>query len=285
MENKDVFMSFSSKDRPDIQEIISQLELQNIGVWDYSKEGQEIKLGASIPKELRENVGKCEYFIAIVSKNSVDPNIGHFTRMEVQYAINRGMLPDRKIIPVVLTQRKPDVWYSSYDVLKDICHLEVDTRNIREFIAIIERLCREMGVIYFPPFDKEHPRMPFWRRFRDEVYSLQHSNASHSELMRIIAEFDYKFSEEKWEEAHFLISLFLELSRYKIMGEVLFYSWIVKAVCEHNLGLLDEAEKTYLHAGTIRARDENVYGGLGQVYMQRQDFVKAEEFFREAIAC
>jgi hypothetical protein len=89
---KKLFISFSSKDIPVVREIMGGLQFQNFEFWDYSDELQQISLLEEIKPRLIEEIEKCDYFIALVSKNSTDKKKGSFPHFEVDYAVNTKKL-------------------------------------------------------------------------------------------------------------------------------------------------------------------------------------------------
>jgi tetratricopeptide (TPR) repeat protein len=94
--------------------------------------------------------------------------------------------------------------------------------------------------------------------------------------------FNKAFQREDWDQAHFLVSLFIDSCRYHIPRYPVFYPWIVKAVCERHLGLTDAAEKSYLEARRVNPKDENVYGGLAAVYCDQQRWDEGRRCYEKA---
>ncbi len=284
METYRVFISFSSKDIKFVREIMSGLKSQNIDFWDYSDEIQQIEAGDEITERLKKEIEKCDFFIPLVSKYSIDPKIGKFTWLEVDYAIQVGLLENKKIIPVeLITDVQLHYEYQGpYKNLENILHESFELGNVSSYIKMLKGICNRLNQLYIPQI-KAHPRLPFWKLFRDEVIEMAHSNRSHVELMTILGEFNENFKNNNWQQSRFLISHFISTCQYKIPGYKIFYPLIVKAVCEQELGLIDEAWNSYLQADKIKPHDENIYGGLGSICMQKRDFEKAEEYFRKSL--
>jgi len=278
-----VFISFSSRDLKYVRELMSGLSSQNILFWDYSDMLQAIELGKNIPKVLRQEIDKSEYFIPVISKNSVDPDIGKFTYMEVEYALSKGFRERDKLVPVLIVEEKPQKLEGSYSIFEETCYDEIYFQDIRDFEEALAKICRKLGVTYVPLIEA-HPRLPFWKFFRDEVFELAHSRSAHVELMTIVGVFNKKFQTQAWEEALFLITHFIYSCQYQIPDYQLFYPWIVKAVCEHLLNRLDDAEKSYREAGKVRSRDPSVYGGLGSIYLAREDYANAKLNYKKALS-
>lgn len=277
-----VFISFSSKDLKYVRELMSALKTQGVNFWDYSEKIQEIELGLNISDAIKDQIDKSDYFISVMSKNSTHPDIGKYTNMELAYAIKHEFLKKNKIIPVLIKAQKPDELLGPYKALGNVKYVEFDLLETKSFFSAIAQLCRRFKIIYYPVFI-EHPKFPFWKFFREEVFNLAQSNATHIHLMIMISEFIEKVKHDRWEDAYFLITHFINSSKYEIPDYQIFYPWIVKAVCEQELNLLDAAEKSYLYANQIKPNNENVYGGLGSVYVQRGNLAKAKEYFKKSL--
>lgn len=272
-----LFISFSSKDVSYVRELMAALRLQGCCFWDYSDEVEAIEAGADVPQVLFDHINACDFFIILVSSSSMNPKIGRFTTLELTYAQKIG----RKIIPITL-KKLPKIWPGPFAQLKDIRHIELEVDDDRAFIACIIKLCQAIGKP-FDPFAEAHERLPFWRFFREEVRSLKHSNADHVHLTEILGCFNRRFRREDWQESLFLIAYFMDSCRYLAPAYCPFYPWIVEAVCQRELDLLDEAEASYRRAGEVRSADENVYGGLAGVCFQRGDLQQAIVYARCAV--
>ena len=227
-ENK-IFISFSSKDLPYVREIMSGLASQEINFWDYSNEIQEIEAGEAITERLKKEIDECDYFIAVISLNSTDSQIGKFTRFELEYAVERNCPEENKIIPVVIRTKEGDIpeYKGIYKSLKNIKYEEFELKNVKSYVKMLKGICNQSGHIYIPRIEAHH-RLPFWKFFRDEVVELAHSNA---ELMSILGEFNEYFKKGNIEKAYFLISFFIDYFKYKLQDKEIFYPYIVKAVC------------------------------------------------------
>ena len=177
MPHPKVFISFSSKDLGYVREIMSAFRSQNIDFWDYSDMIHEIERGTSIPDRLRAEIDACDYFLPLISSNSVDPDVGRYTYAEVEHALRTGMAGNGKIIPIVLSAIRPGKLLGPYAALEDICREEMDPDNVRSFLHSIARICHSLGVVYTPVIEA-HPRLPFWKLFREEVVTFAHSNAA-----------------------------------------------------------------------------------------------------------
>jgi len=120
---------------------------------------------------------------------------------------------------------------------------------------------------------------------------MSHSNSEHVELMIMLGVFNRVFKSGDWNQALWLISLFVNSCRYYVPRYPIFYPWIVKAVCERHAGLIEAAKTSYLEAGKTRADDQNragdqnVFGGLAAIHSDRDELNEAEECYLKAMAC
>ncbi len=268
MNNIKLFISFSSKDLQYVREIMSGLKSQHIDFWDYSDEIQSIEAGEKIPDRLIKEIKTCDFFLPLISKNSLDPEIGKFTRLEIEYAIKLGLLENKTIIPItLLTGTQFHHKYNGpYTELEYILHESFELNNISSYVKLLTRICARLNQTYIPQIEA-HPRLPFWKLFRDEVMKMVYSNHTHVELLTILGEFNEYFKKSNWEKAHFLISHFISSCQYRIP----------------NYKIFDDALNSYLRADKIKTKDENVFGGIGSIYMKKRDYVRAEEYFKKSL--
>jgi tetratricopeptide (TPR) repeat protein len=276
-----IFISFSSLDREFVRKLFYSLKSQQLDVWDYSQAGSEITPGARLSEALAQQIDLSDYFIAVLSANSTNEETGRYTRHEVQHAVEAGLLRKGKVLPLVLAGDPPRTWEGVYQQLRDIMHLRVDPEDRRAYEEMIARLCCRFGWRYVAPFVGD-PRLPFARRFEDEVRRLPLPIALFNELMVLIKEFGHKFAAGDWLEADALISYFLMVCGYKALEPPPYYPRIIKGVCELQLGRFVEAEASFLEASRHPAADENSYGGLGQVYLRQRRFPQALAAFEKA---
>jgi tetratricopeptide (TPR) repeat protein len=285
-QHKYVFVSFCSRDTVFVKDILSGLAGQNIDFWDYTNDIQEVEVGEVIMDRVKKEIDKCDYFVLLISPNSSDPSTGKYVHLELEYAMELGFIEKEKIISIALKNKEDDLvrLKGVFEKVKSIKYEEIVLDQIPSYVKAISSICRRLKQQYIAPVEA-HKRLPFHDLFRKEVIRLSHSHSKYVELMGILGEFNEYFKKGDWEQAHFLISHFLSSCRHKIPGYKTFYPWIVKAVCEQELNLLDEAELSYLKAGEIKPDDQNVYGGLGSIYASKRDFVKAESYFKKSLDC
>ena len=280
-----LFISFSSEDQSFVRELMAGLKLQNLDFWDYSNELEKLRVGSNLQDSLKEKILHCTYFIAVISQNSVDREIGKWTRLELDFALSLGFLEGhdgRKIIPIVMKDNRPSKLIGSFEKLQDTIYLEITLKDDYNYHTSLDAVCKQLNCKY-DPLDEAHPRLPFWKFFRDEVYYLSHAASSHIQLMVILGQFNQHFKHENWQQAYFLISYFISTCQYLISDIEIFYPLIVKAVCERHLNKLYAAEKSYLQADKVRPNNENVLGGLGGVYRQMGDLQRAKKMLERAL--
>ena len=278
-----LFISFSSQDRPSVRELMAGFKSQNIDFWDYSNDIDEIKSGEVILERLTKEINSIDFFVAIISNSSTDPEIGKFTRLEVQYAINQGMLESGKIIPIAL-QRKGDhliQYIGPYKELESLLHHNFEVQNSESYFGILRAITNRLQISYIPIIE-EHPRMPFWGKFRNEVMALAQSNTTHVNLMTTLGKFNEYMKTYKYYEAYREISYFIEAAPYQIAGYRPLYPYIVKAVCAQELNYIEEAEKSYNDALLNDPKNPDALGGLGIIGMYYGNYDRAADWFEAA---
>lgn len=281
-----LFVSFSGKDQHDMRKLFASLQLQELGVWDYSRDGQELLLGQPLDKSLMRRIDDCDYFIAVVSANSTHEQIGHNTRMEVQYAIERGLMQQGRLLPFLLLNNQPGEWPGDYGQMKGLVRAEADLGSFESLEEAVRGVCGWLSVAYVPPFLSD-PRVFFARRFMQEAQeadAITLSNDKYLELMRILSRCAGKVLREEWGEALEEIMLFKLFSDSKASRpeDRFYYPQIIKGVCELQLRDYGEAEKTFLAATRHPRRDESALAGLGHTYYGQRRYPEALGVFQEA---
>ncbi|MBN1927642.1 MAG: TIR domain-containing protein [Prolixibacteraceae bacterium] len=277
------FISFSSRDLPAVRELMSGFRSQNIDFWDYSDEIQSIEAGQSIPERLLKEIKNADYFVPIISTNSIDPEIGKFTHLEVSYALKLGFEKKGKIIPIEL-QRKGDrqiQYQGEYEKLHDLKHENFELQNVTTYIEVLQAVSNRVK-IPFIPFVVALPRLPFWQKFRDEVMTLFHSNSTHVQLMTVLAKFNQYFKDKNYEVSLKEIRFFTASIYYHLPEEKVVYPFIVKAVNELELGLIEEAEASFQEALNHDPHNADALGGMGMINNYLGSYEKAAEYFEKA---
>jgi tetratricopeptide (TPR) repeat protein len=281
------FISFSSRNKPVVREIMAGLRSQNIDFWDYSDDLWSISMTAIVLETLKEEIDKCDYFVAVVSKESVEPSIGHFTRLEVEYALQvKKMHEQKRVITVELEGICLADYNGPYLPLKDYMHYELiwnedKGKSIRSFIGLMKRICYSVGIQYMPEISPHH-RMPFWERFRDEIQKFDHKNHSHIELMGNLGEFNEFFKLKDYGNALQSIRHFVFSCEYYIPEYTMLYPWIVRGVTEQFLGNHQEALFSYQKALLADKENPDALAGLGQAYRILGDFKSAVDCYERA---
>lgn len=270
------FVSFSSRDLSYVREVMAALNGQEIDFWNYSDIIQSIELGEEIDERLVREIDTCTHMIVVISHHSLDPEIGKFCRFEMEYVRNRQ--PDGpRIIPVLIGKKGDFELQYPYDVIDKSFCFELDSTP-ESIVKLTVRISQLAGKTYVPPIEA-HPSLPFWKLFRKEVEELAHSGKDHIELMMILGEFNEYYKKSDLERALFLISYFIQSCKYRVPDNQPFYPVIVQAVCETELGKLDDALISYEQAKLIRPEDQDTIGGLGTVYFKKGEYARAAECF------
>jgi hypothetical protein len=158
-----LFVSFSSHDKAAAREIMSGLRSQFFDFWDYSNEVEAMRFTDEVKTRLLEEIDRCDYFIALVSKNSTGEENGFFTRLEVKHATEvRKLHQERKIFIIELEDTKYSDYIGPYEPLKGFLHVDFvwnsySGKNIQSYISILKKICQTTGREYIPQITP-HPR-------------------------------------------------------------------------------------------------------------------------------
>jgi tetratricopeptide (TPR) repeat protein len=281
MEGIRFFVSFSSHDLKYVREIMSALKGQGIDFWNYADLIQGIELGEKIDDRLMSEINDCTHLLVIISRNSMDPQIGRFCRFELQYANSRKSRNEMHFIPVLINLPGNLKLEPPYDVFEvDYCQEVDDTPE--SIVKFTVKVCKLIGKQYIPPIEA-HQNLPFWKLFRKEVEDIAHSNKEHVDLMMILGEFNEYYLKADMQKALFLITYFLQSCAYKVPSYQPFYPVIVKAVCETELGKYDDAMNSYKEAKRIHPYNQDVIGGIGTVFFKTGHYQMAAGCFEEII--
>ncbi|MCU1264759.1 MAG: hypothetical protein JWM21_1077 [Acidobacteria bacterium] len=283
-----LFVSFSGKDQHDVRKLFASLQLQGTEIWDYSSFDQELTLAQPLDKSLQERIDACDYFIAVVSANSTEEHTGHNTRLEVHYAVQRGLLQQGRLLPVLLINNPPQQWRDIYQSLATLVRAEIDPASSDSIEEGIHRICRWMSNTYVPP-SLNDARVFFAHRFlreAQEADAIPLSNDKFFELMRIMNRCAEKVLREEWKGALDDITLFklFSDSMAREPEHRFYYPQIIKGVCELQLQDYSRAEKTFLEASIHPLRDENAFAGLGHTYYARRLYSEAITAFQTALS-
>jgi tetratricopeptide (TPR) repeat protein len=262
--------------------LFSALSIQQVEVWDYSREGEQLPLAQSIEESLAEKIRLCDYFLAVVSTSSTDMLLGRYTDLEVRSAIEAGLLERRRLLPLLLITSPPTEWRGTYKEIEGLLRIELNPSDQRQFDDAVRLICEYMSVSYVSPILND-PRVFFSRRFQQEMNSQELTPAKYVDLMNIIISCAEKVAQNEWEDAEGLVSLFLTLSAFKLPGVRFYYPQIIKGVCELQVGHFETAERIFAQATEHPLRDENSFGGLGHAYFYQGRYDEALTAFRKAL--
>ncbi|HZI20622.1 MAG TPA: tetratricopeptide repeat protein [Pyrinomonadaceae bacterium] len=283
-----LFISFSTLDQQEVRKLFLSLELQGAGAWDYSDDGQGLPLSRRVDAALAEKIEACEYFIAVVSANSTDERAGRYTRFEVQHAIDIGMLGAQRVLPILLVNNPPAQWAGAYARLEPLLHVRLDTTNEDRHEEAVQKVCEYIKVSYVPPFLRD-TRVFFAQRFLEETESLSLTNSNFIRLMRLMNRCAEKVVGGRWAEARELISTFLNLSAFLNPDAQLQYPFIIRGVCELQLGMFAEAAQTFMQVTGQAPQGRRpfsglAFAGLGHAHFLRQQYAQALDAFKQALA-
>ena len=290
------FVSFSSEDLKYVREIMTALKGQELNVWDYSDIMESIELGEIIFDRLTSEIDQCTHMVVVISANSLHPVMGRFCRMEIEHAIRQRSNRNLTLFPVIVGERKElklDGYFKEFEQALSY-DFELTPESIVDFTV---KVCKAIGKGYIPPIDA-HPKLPFRDLFRKEIAEMDiiakmtdkekraHKNKNHTDLMTILGEFNEYYrsgGEKNIQSALFLITYFLMSWEYEKVRYKPFYPLIVKAVCETELEMYEEAIKSFEKAKTIRPENQDVIGGIGTVYFLTRQYRKAADCFEQII--
>jgi Tetratricopeptide repeat. len=281
-----LFISFSSRDQSEVRKLFFALEIQNISFWDYSDEGQELPLAHELDTSLKEKIDSSEYFIAIITPHTIDEQIGRHTRLEVRYAIDRGKVQQKRILPVLLNSPS-EQWLSLYPELQPILHLSLNSDHPERFEDTIRRICQWMSVSYIPSSLKD-PRVFFARLFLEEAEGKQLNNADFVQLMRIMNSCANRLLDNDWAGVKEKVILFLNLVDEIAPDAGFYYPLVIKGVSELQLKELENARQTFLQATENHDLNSNPllrlgFAGLGHAYFSLERYNESLEAFQKSL--
>ena len=286
MPRPSVFISFSTRDREIVRRIFARLEAQEVNLWNYADEAQEIPGGEPIPAYLMERIEHSDFFLPLVSANSFGSN---YAQQEVRHALARHALGLLRVVPMVIPScLPPETWHAPYDALSRFRYRMVNVNSSADLEEAVAALCVDMGVSYLPlpPTD---PRLPFMARFVAEIENRfsrreERDIAVYRRLMGIINEFNEAFGSSDFQRALARIVFFIGMCEYEAPHERFYYPFVVKGVCEIACGQLVRALETFNGLMDHPNLDESVFSGLGYIRQQQGMYREALEMYRKAVA-
>lgn len=288
-----VFISFTDPDSAFVRRLMERLQTQGFEPWNYQSDEGEIRGGQDIGKVCRSQIDCSEVFIPVISRNCFQ---SEWTRLEIDYAFDHPYCGDqlRMIIPIVSHDvfDKQVPWPGNYARLRQrICRVvDFDSSTSRSsrlsLEEVVMRVCHDVGRPYRPPLP-EDPRLPFIRRFEDEVISKRprHDDRAmgiYCGLMRVLMDFGEAFSRGDFVQATRRMRFFCTLCEHDYPHERFYYAYIVVGICEVLSGDLDAAEKTFRLLLDHPQVEESTFGALGLICQRRQDYAGALEFYSQA---
>ena len=103
-DKKSVFISYSSKDVDEVNEVINMLKEADISYW---RAPEMIPVGSNYAKEIPRVISQCDIFLLIISKESQN---SIWVEKEIDFAINNR----KTIVPLNLTNEKLSDMFAFY---------------------------------------------------------------------------------------------------------------------------------------------------------------------------
>lgn len=217
MARPSVFVSFSSRDRESVRRIFARLEAQEVNLWNYADEAQEIPGGEEISAYLKERVERADFFLPLISANCFESN---YARQEVRHALTCRAERRPRVVPIVLSSCPPHgTWPAPYDALAGVRSRVVNVSDRADLEETIAALCADMDVRYLP-LPATDPRLPFMDRFVAEVEGKlprreERDIAVYRRLMGVLNDFQQAFESGGFQHALSRIVYFLGMCEYE----------------------------------------------------------------------
>lgn len=278
-----VFVSYSGRDLKPVQKLILALKFQNVNVWDYTDRGQELDLGRDKWQLFKKRIDECEYFIAVITPDSIDDRIGVDPRFEVRYAIDSGKVQQNRILPILINN-PPDEWMNLYSEIAGVLRPPPDNGDEALFENNVHRICEWLSVPYNLPSLK---RAFFGDLFLKEAQSFSLGMSPFLTLANIMNDGASRYLEKDWSGWKQSASLFLGLANHLVPNTEFLYPQIILGLAQLELGELQEAEKTFLMVSKQETSLNKLRGlgqaGLGHTYLLMERFEESFEFFEKAL--
>jgi pentatricopeptide repeat protein len=278
-----VFVSYSGRDLKPVQKLTLALKFQNVNVWDYTERGEELDLGRDKWELFKKRIDECEYFIAVITPNSIDDKIGIDPRFEVRYAIDSGKAQQNRVLPILI-DNPPDKWMNLYSEIVGVLRPPPDNGDDALFENNVHRICEWLSVHYELPSLK---RAFFGDLFLTEAQSFGLQMSPFLTLANIMNKGASRYLEKDWVEWKRSANLFLELANELVPNTEFLYPQIILGLAQLELGELQEAEKTFLKASQKETSLDSLRGlglaGLGHTYFLMERFEQSLEYFEKAL--
>lgn len=281
------FVSFSSRDNDVTRRLFARLKAQQLSLWDYSSEGEEIPGGVEITPYLKQRIDCSNLFIPIVTSNS---HGSQYTKAEVEYALccRSGQLTIISLVDKEFDNKVKD-WDEPFSRLKDVRYYPVDFSSQEDIEEAIRRICNDIGIVHVPLIIND-PRLPFMDKFQAELdrkapIHEERTNIIHSRLMQAIDTFNASFEKGDYSQCANAMSFFISTCEYEFKGEKnkFYYPYIVKAICLISMGEWNEAQELLLRLMNHDKVDENVFGALGYIKQHLGCYKEAAAYYKKSL--
>jgi tetratricopeptide (TPR) repeat protein len=231
-----LFLSFSGRDRFFVARLMYSLERQGAIIWNYSRAGEEVPLGAELTSELKRRIDESDYFLPIITPNTLDGVRGAYARLETDYAIARGFCSRNRCLPISLVDSADTPIGEPYIQLRTRIWLKIRPDDDHDYEQAIKRICRSVALAYSPHFVRD-PRIVFDRLFRAEL-SGSLSIADQEDLEELVASCERELGMPRpdWQWIADRLSEFLSRSERKHLGINWLYPRILLGLCQLETG-------------------------------------------------
>lgn len=134
MQGEHIFISYSSRDENEVQELLQLLQKEKISYW---KAPEMIPIGSNYAKEIPNMIGTCAAFMLVISNNSMD---SIWVEKELDFAINRRKV----IVPVAIEDCQLSDMFTFY--LNNVQTIYYNEGIDRARSRLLERLKGIVGV-------------------------------------------------------------------------------------------------------------------------------------------
>jgi tetratricopeptide (TPR) repeat protein len=276
---KNIFFSYSWKDRPIAMRIYWDLIRSNHSVWRDQIDGEPVE---NFKKEFLIKIDECEYFILLDSENY--RNISSWCKVELEHFIeSKRNNPSKKIILCLIQEdgewRKRDVFFVEHlNLLKYIDFSFKETYdNDNNYECAINEVSYILGSEYVPWY-----KFPFEKDFEDELSQV---NRKLSDVDREILLNDYKAIRTRKNQGIpvelRLETLLIDLKRLRIQS---IFPYLLSGINKADLKKYTEAKEVFEEIISLFPKDSRGYRGLGAIYFHLKDFHKSIQTFIKSIS-
>lgn len=257
--------------------LFSALKQQGVHVWDYSGPGEDFELSSPLKASIVKKIDANEYFIAVITPDSIHEKIGYYCRFEVLHALDTAKLRENKILPIVLCDPRAQwtEWHDLYQELAPLKRIELESFNSHNFERHLRDICRWLSVEYLPSTLRSKETF-IADAFLKETDGIDLRHADFVILMEVMDTCASSINVGNWATAKEKADLFVKWARHAAPHANFLYPLIIRGICELQLGELQTAKKTFTTATTDECFKNNPLYGLGFAGLARTHHALAE---------